>query len=74
MDLSVFIVVAVGILFFVGGTALVEVRSRKGKSPGGRGEATLPGAATPTAYPGPNAKGRGLWGETVSAKGSGHGV
>ncbi len=38
MDLSTFFVVGFGILFFVGGAAWLEVRSRKNKRTGGRGE------------------------------------
>lgn len=44
MDLSAFIVVGLGILFFVGGAAWLEARSRKGKRADGRGERPQPAA------------------------------
>ena len=42
MDLSVLIVAGLGILFFVGGAAWLEVHSRKNKRTDGQGE---PGTA-----------------------------
>ena len=49
MDLSAFIVVGLGILFFVGGTAWLEVRSRKGKRADGQGEQPPPAAEAASA-------------------------
>ena len=46
MDLSAFIVVSLGILLFVGGTAWLEFRSRKEKRRDGQGEQTPPAAST----------------------------
>ena len=42
MDLSALIVAGLGILFFVGGAAWLEVHSRKNKRTGGRGEQPQP--------------------------------
>ena len=38
MDLSGFIIVILGILFFFGGAAWLEIHSRKSKRPDGQGE------------------------------------
>ncbi len=44
MDLSTFFVVGFGILFFVGGAAWLEVRSRKDERTDGQGEPPQPAA------------------------------